>query len=110
MTHFDFMIPMVESVVALVILVLYSVAVAVVTNNMSGPAGEIGNLYFACWFGFALSLFLTFTCIKGLLCPDEETGEEDGEEGGEEGAVAKSESNRGSKDKKDEQDQVEEIG
>lgn len=105
MTHFDFMIPMVESVVALVILVLYSVAVAVVTNNMSGPAGEIGNLYFACWFGFALSLFLTFTCLKGLLCPEEETEEEDGEEG----AIARSESNRGSKDKKEEQVPVEEI-
>jgi hypothetical protein len=44
---------------------------AVITDNVHGPASNIGNLYFASWIGFILSVILAFSSMKEMCVPEE---------------------------------------
>eukprot|EP00558_Chaetoceros_sp_UNC1202_P008644 CAMPEP_0197246256 /NCGR_PEP_ID=MMETSP1429-20130617/10759_1 /TAXON_ID=49237 /ORGANISM="Chaetoceros sp., Strain UNC1202" /LENGTH=315 /DNA_ID=CAMNT_0042706875 /DNA_START=33 /DNA_END=980 /DNA_ORIENTATION=+ len=104
LTHMGALITMVEGIIAFTSLVFYCVGVAAITNSKYGPANTIGNLYFASWAGFLLSVLLTFTCVKerfGPEEPDEET----------ESQMGKSESKEGKGDVERQHvgEQVEEI-
>ena len=49
---------------------------AVITDNVYGPASNIGNLYFASWIGFSLSVMLAFTSLKELFSPADSSSQE----------------------------------
>jgi hypothetical protein len=44
---------------------------AAITDNASGPGNTIGNLYFASWIGFGLTVLLFCTSMKEMVSPDE---------------------------------------
>eukprot|EP01083_Nonionella_stella_P260201 887518_1 len=111
LAHCDKVFPIFESIIAFVILVFFCVGVGTITNNQRGPGGTIGNLYFASWFGFYLSVFLSFTCLNLLICPQDAEQEEEDEEV-EGSGMGKSEGRSGKADVTGGQqkgDQVEEI-
>jgi hypothetical protein len=44
---------------------------AAITDNASGPGNTIGNMYFASWIGFGLTVLLFCTSFKEMVSPDE---------------------------------------
>jgi hypothetical protein len=75
LSHLGWMKAFVEAPIAVIVLAFYCVGVAVITDNVYGPASNVGNLYFASWIGFSLSVLLAFTSMKEL-CVSEETSQE----------------------------------
>lgn len=73
-THLTKTSLIIDSIVGIVVTVFYCVGAAYITD-VTGPGSNIGNLYFSVWFGFGLSILLTFSSIKEMICP-EPTGEE----------------------------------
>lgn len=68
-SHLTEMNLVVEIIIGLIVTVFYCVGVAYITVA-SGPGGNVGNLYFATWFGFGLSLLLTFSCFREMIAPE----------------------------------------
>ncbi len=60
---------------SVIVTVFYSVGAAYVTDS-SGPGSNVGNLYFATWFGFGLSVLLTFSSLKEMIAPEPVVEEE----------------------------------
>jgi len=58
-----------EAIVSVIVTVLYCVGAAYITE-VGGPGSNIGNLYFATWFGFSLAVLLTFSCFKEMIAPE----------------------------------------
>jgi hypothetical protein len=56
----------VEAALAFVLVVLYTFGVGFITFG-GGPATGIGNLYFATWIGFGISVFLGFATFKDFM-------------------------------------------
>jgi hypothetical protein len=56
----------VEAALAFVMFVLYTFGVGFITFG-EGPAISIGNLYFATWIGFGISIFLVFATFKDFM-------------------------------------------
>lgn len=55
-----------EAGLAVVMFVFYTFGVSFVTFG-SGPATSIGNLYFAMWIGFAITVFLASQCVREVM-------------------------------------------
>lgn len=68
-SHLAKMNLIVEGIIGVIVTVFYSLGAAYITT-VDGPGSEIGNLYFATWFGFGLAVFLTFTCFKEMIAPE----------------------------------------
>lgn len=71
LAHLGSLKPIIEIPVAFVALVFYCVGAAAITDNASGPGNTIGNLYFASWIGFGLTVLLFCTSIKEMVSPDQ---------------------------------------
>jgi len=56
----------VESVFAVVLFIFYTAGIAVITYN-EGSGVTIGNLYFATWTGFILTIFLCINCFHECM-------------------------------------------
>lgn len=68
-SHLAKMYVWVEALVGIIVTVFYCVGAAYITD-VSGPGSNIGNLYFATWFGFGLAVLLTFSCFSEMIAPD----------------------------------------
>jgi len=69
------MVKNLELGIALLVFFMYCAGVALITGS-SGPGQGMGNLYFASWIGFVISLFLSASCMQDLISPKEEQQEQ----------------------------------
>lgn len=76
-----------HTVVALIMLVAWCCAVAFLTFG-SGPGTNLGNIYFATWIGFFLTLNLTTTSVRYLIGKGDAAEGPAATEGGEAGPAA----------------------
>lgn len=68
-SHLAKMNLIVEAIVSVIVTVFFCAGAAYVTV-ITGPGNDIGNLYFATWFGFGLSVLLTSSCFKEMFAPE----------------------------------------
>ena len=60
----------IECICGLVLLVMYSFAVAYLTGE-EGPGGPLGNLYYSTWVTFAMVLLITASCLEEIRVAEE---------------------------------------
>lgn len=81
-TYCDKMVVLITRVTALVMLGMTTTGVALITFN-EGSGTQLGNLYFATWAAFAVSVFISGQIIRERMGGDDEDAEEEDEEKGE---------------------------